>query len=128
MGNVSDLDPNADLAIMTTSKPVLVTLTSHPVSDARAGNQYIVTVDVTNRDDVRDWAAVVIVEIRDSTGYTVQLNWQSQIIRADESIQLGISWVPTYPDTYQLRTFTMSSLENPRGFTAVFTTEVVVSD
>lgn len=116
LGNVSDISPEADLDLVAPTTPVLVTIDYKPVYNPKADGQYVVAVNVTNKDNVRDWASVVIIEIRGSNGVTTWLNWHSQIVSASSTIGLGMSWLPDRTDTYQIRTFVVSSLDNPRLF------------
>jgi hypothetical protein len=127
LGKVSELNPDADLMLVTSSKPVVVDITSRPLSLVMSGGQYLIAVNATNNDKIRDWASVIIVEVRDSNGITVWLNWHSQIVSANSTIGVGMSWMPEYPDTYTVNTFVISSLDNPRIFSDVKQTEVTVS-
>jgi hypothetical protein len=126
IGNVSDVSPDTDLALVVPSRPVVVDMTSRPVSLVMAGGQYLIAVNATNNDEIRDWASVVIVEVRDSNGITLWLNWHSQTVSANSSYGLDMSWMPEHPGTYQIRSFVISSLSNPRIFSDVKETEVTV--
>lgn len=50
LGNASDLDPNADLALMDLSTPMLLDLDGQPVTHAlKTGEQHMIAVDVKNK-------------------------------------------------------------------------------
>lgn len=127
LGDVSDLNPDADLALVTPSAPVIEDISGDPLSPVKAGRQHMIAVNATNVDKVRDWASVVLVEVRDSNGITVWFNWHTQIIRAGDTIGLGMSWMPEHAGQYEVRTFVISGLNNPRVLSGVVQTDVTVS-
>ena len=85
------------------------------------------TVNATNWDDVRDWSTVLIIDVRDSNGITTQLSWHVQIIDSNETVGVGVSWIPHQSDTYEIRTFAISSLVDPYVFSDVKRTEFIVN-
>ncbi len=127
VGNASDIDPDADVDILELASPVLSRTSSIPLEKVQVGEQLVVTTDVRNNDDVYDWPAYVILEIRDWDGVTIMLAWQSGVVETDRPTQVGVSWIPEHPGDYQLRTFAVSSLDNPRILSAVSVSEVTIA-
>lgn len=126
LGNVDDIEPDTDALIIEPSKPLVVDINSKPLSAIKAYTQSIIAINATNHDKARDWACVVIAEVRSSDSVTVWLNWHSQVVVTNSTIGLGMSWMPERPDTYTIRTFVISSLSDPYVFSDVKETTVHV--
>ena len=127
LGDPSNFGPLADPVIISPSTHVLTTMDGSSVQKPQAGEQVVIGNTLTNHDNTRDWAAVAITEVRDSSGITIQLSWQSTIVSAGGAKDMGISWIPEHADTYTIRTFPISSLDKPQVLGIVVSTEVTVS-
>jgi hypothetical protein len=125
LGNVSDISPEADIDLIRPSAPEIKAVYSPLLHAPLAGQQLVIATTLTNNDDIRDWAAVDLIEVRDSSGITVSLYWQSGI-SAGGTMDVGASWIPEYPDNYEVRTFVISSLDNPRIFSQVERTPISI--
>jgi hypothetical protein len=95
-------------------------------------HQYqINTVLQSNIGETRSF--VVLIEVRDSSGITTNLFWQSGTLAAGKNQTIGVSWIPGEACSegiacriFQIRTFVISSLEDPMVLSYVFTKEVAV--
>jgi hypothetical protein len=105
--------------------PALVDGFDRPISNPKAGQQLIVSVNVTN-NDVKDWPSVIVVMVQDSEGITQLLTWHSQVISAGSTIGAGMSWTPDHAGLYKVKTLTVSSLNLPTIFSEPPVTEVNV--
>lgn len=123
MGNPSS---DVDAAILTPSAPILTRPTSGGIQELHAGQQAIIETTIKNNDNVYDWASYVIIEVRDSNGVTILLNWQSGVVGAGSQKSVGVSWTPEYAGDYEIRTFVISSLDSPRILSLVSSSQVKI--
>jgi hypothetical protein len=96
--------------------------------------QGMVKVTISNSQDT-DQPFVILVEIRDGTGVTEFIRWQSGILSRGERYDFETSWLPQNgcseiedecsPD-HEIRAFAVSNLENPLVLTAVESVQVIV--
>jgi hypothetical protein len=82
-------------------------LQGNVITETTAGSQVILETSVANTCDQHK-PLFVILEVRDSDGYTIFLTWQNSTINANEQVANGISWVaPDLPGEYAVRGFYM---------------------
>lgn len=110
----------------TPTAPVLTTPTGQPVDQVQAGQQVVLTTTINNNLD-EAVPFVAIVEVRDDNGVTVFLAWQTGTLGADGRATVGLSWTPDFAGDYDIRTFVISSLDNPRILSEVKQSSVSVS-
>ncbi|WP_148681567.1 hypothetical protein [Candidatus Nitrososphaera gargensis] len=68
-----------------------------------------------------------IIEVKYSNGITEMLGWQTGQIASNGSVVgIGISWTPLKADTYQLRAYVLSGLDNPLIYSTVVMSEVTI--
>lgn len=123
LGDVSNASP----IILTPSPPGLNSVFSPPIRDPWPGIEWVVSSTYTNNDAIHDWAGYFIVEVRDSNGVTILLDLQSRIINAGNRMEVGIPWTPQQVGRYELRTFAISSFENPRILSPTSSSEVSIA-
>jgi hypothetical protein len=109
LGNVLDANPT----ILTASPPELLSASSPPIRDPWPGTELVVSSTYTNNDAIHDWAAYYIVEVRDSNDMTILLDFPSGTIDAGGRASVQVAWTPLESGIYELRTFAISSFENP---------------
>lgn len=56
---------------------------------------------------------VGLIEVRDQTGVTVFLSWQSNVVEPLGNKTIGVSWLVQNSTSYQSRTFAITNFENP---------------
>lgn len=113
-------------AIIVPSEPIIIEQ-STPFTQLEAGRQVIVaTIVQSNVNDTRDY--VTIIEVRNPIGFAEMLSWQSGKIAPHDANQVGVSWIPLEGGTYEIRTFVLSSLENPKVYSPIATSEIDVVD
>lgn len=110
----------------TPSTPELNDITGAKITEVTTGNQVVLATNVKNNDSVSR-PFVAIVEVRDSDGITVMLQWQTGTIAANGDAGVGVSWMPENAGSYEVRTFVISSLSNPQVLSPVVTSNVTVS-
>jgi len=87
-------------------------MTSHPISEVRVGDQFIIFTTVANPGyDERE--LVAITQVADSEGVVESIGIISEIVSVNSSIKVGMSWTPLHAGNYQLKTFAVSDLEHP---------------
>lgn len=118
----------ASFCSLKLSAPSLMSVFSHPLAAATAGEQFVIATTITTCIE-EEQAFVAIIEVRNSDGITEYLGWQSGILREkNDSTQIGLSWVPRHGGNYELRTFAISGFENPLILSAVMTTNLSIAD
>jgi hypothetical protein len=112
---------------LTPSQPELQS-DPRPITAVQVGDELVVATNVRNNDDIYDRTALVIIEVRDSNdGTTVLLDWQSGTIKAGSSMQVGVPWIPYNAGNYELRTFAISSFDNPTILSSISSSDVIIA-
>jgi hypothetical protein len=83
-----------------------------------AGNQVMISTTYRNIIE-NDLSFVGIIEIRDQSGITVYLGWQTGVIKPLGNKTFGVSWFAEAPNFYMARTFAFSDLETYKVLSAV---------
>jgi hypothetical protein len=105
----------ASRASIIPSKPVLKSADlSIEVQKSVVGKQVVIWI-VANNHEPSDLQFAQIIEVRSSNGVTEYLAFQTGTLGANNKTEMGISWTPLYVDTYTIRTFAVSGLENPES-------------
>jgi hypothetical protein len=103
----------------------LESIVGDPLQIVRVGDQVVVDVELKNQDNaVQPYAA--IIEIRDSDGITVSLNWMAGSINGKNLTNVGISWTPEEAEEYQIRTFVITNLTSPEILSMVLDKNITV--
>lgn len=111
--------------VITPSEPVLKDVTGRELTEVCSGTQAIVTTVLSNTvDDALPF--VQIIEVRDASGVTQKLDFQSGTLSAGGQSEVGSSWTPDQPGSYSLRTFAISNLNNPQVLSEVKETPTTV--
>ena len=110
----------------TPSAPALADITGASITEVTAGQQVVINTNVKNNDQ-QSRPFVAIVEVRDANGITQMLQWQTGTMSGGETKNVGISWVPDNAGKYEVRTFVISSLQNPQVLSDVVKSDVTVS-
>ncbi len=111
--------------VITPSEPVLKDVTGRELDEVCSGTQAIVTTVLSNTVD-DSLPFVQIIEVRDSSGVTQKLDFQSGTLSAGGQSEVGSSWTPDQPGSYSLRTFAISNLNNPQVLSEVKETPTTV--
>jgi len=111
--------------VITPTEPVLKDVTGRELSEVCSGTQAIVTSVLSNTVD-DSLPFVQIIEVRDSSGVTQKLDFQTGTLSARGQSEVGSSWTPEQPGSYSLRTFSISNLNNPQILSEVKESPVTV--
>lgn len=118
---------DSNSAILTFSEPALTSFSS-TLDYVRVGDNMVVVTAVRNNDEIHDREALVIIEVRDITdGTTVSLDWQTGTILSGSRMDAGFSWVPQHAGEYELRTFGITSFEEPEILSSISSSEVSIA-
>lgn len=117
--------PDASGAVNSGS-PAIKDITGKTLPSIQVDQQVILATTVENTGS-QEQPFIALVEVRDSAGATVFLQWQSGIIGAGAKSEIGLSWTPSKPGTYEVRTFAISDLANPQILSQVAKSSVIVS-
>ena len=113
--------------VLASSAPTVIAEVPDGSGILSVGQQVTLTTDVSSSSQQDEIPFVAIIEIRDAVGVTVSIGWQSGTARPQGTAELGMSWVPELPGNYELRTFLVSDLRNPRILSSVSSSSVTVT-
>jgi hypothetical protein len=120
IGGVGDADST------TVTPPTPRDVTGDELDEVSAGQQVVLTTNVVNNQGAPQ-PFVALLEVRDSNGVTIFLAWQTGTLPANDQTQVGLSWTPEEPGNYEVRTFVISDLNNPRVLSLVATSDITVN-
>ena len=110
-------------------RPDLFVFNGQDTHALQVGQQGVVKIVITNNlDTVQPF--VILTEVRDASGITTYLAWQSGKLEANGNYTFATTWMPTYgcigtdidPSCgYEIRAFVVTDLLNPRVLSAVST-------
>jgi len=116
-GNVNSTTPKA---------PVLTDISGNTLSEVTVGQQVVLNVSIKNNNAVPQSFAGV-VEVKDSDGFTVYLQWQTGTLNPNDTINVGLSFTPEQADDYTARAYVLSSIRNPTVLSPVASSTFTVS-
>jgi len=113
--------------------PSLHNVNGEKIDSLQVGQQSLIRVSMHNNDQ-KERPFVIVTEVRDSSGITVFLSWQSGRIDANGNYTMQTSWMPNKACSYEnegcngysIRTFAFTDFENPQILSAVSSTEIRV--
>jgi hypothetical protein len=112
---------------VTPSEPTVRNAKSGITGELLAGQQAILSTEISSSFQKEELSFVAILEVRDSSGVTVSIGWQSGSLPAQGQTEVGMSWLPKDPGNFQVRTFLISDLLSPQVLSEVASTMVTVS-
>jgi hypothetical protein len=115
-----------DLVDATPEPPSIKDVSGRPLSSLSAGQQAILSTTVKNNND-RVQPFVALIEVRDSSGVTVYLAWQTGTLNPAGEVEVGLSWKPEQAGDYEVRTFIISDLASPQVLSPVEQSAVTVN-
>ena len=118
---------SADDGGLTPSEPTVRTEKSEMTGELLAGQQATLSTKISSSFQREEIPFVAIIEVRDSSGVTVSIGWQSASLPAHGQTEVGMSWLPKDPGNFQVRTFLISDLLSPQVLSEVASTMVTVS-
>jgi hypothetical protein len=114
------------LGTTTVTPPRLQDVSGQDIDEVSAGQQVVLTTDVRN-NEASATPFVALIEVRDSSGVTVFLAWQTGTLPANGRTQVGLSWTPEDSGDYEVRTFVISNLNRPDILSEVETSDITVN-
>jgi hypothetical protein len=121
---IDTLAGSSGLPAVTLSPPSANSVTGTPT--LTAGSQIGLSTTIENDRNI-DQPFVTLIEVRDSSGITVYLAWQSGNLQPSGSTMIEVSWMPEMSGTYDVRTFSLTSLSEALVISEVATAEVVIA-
>lgn len=104
---------------------VMTTIDGKLVGGAVAGQQVLLKLTLIS-DEAQDFVA--ILDLRDETGVSMNLQWQSGTIDNGVPSEAGFSWIPPESGEFQARAFVLSSLESPTILSEVSGSDILIVD
>lgn len=119
---------DAESCVVYLLDPSLRTVHSTPLTEATAGEQFVVTTSIIGCAEVAT-PFVTLIEARNSKGITEFLGWQGGELGGPAySAEIGLAWIPRHGGEYELRTIVISSLENPTVLSEVMKTSLTIAE
>jgi len=110
---VKEIEVNRDVAEPVSVKRIsLEDPVGLPIRTVGVGEEVFIKSIVRNNLDFEE-QFTYIVQIKDSNGSTVLLDWVTKRALVKEEIHSEISWVPELPGDYDVQVFVWEDLENP---------------
>jgi len=106
--------------------PVAKDVQGKTLSSVSAGQQVILSTTVVNNND-QSQPFAAIVEVRDSSGITVYLAWQTGTLNPNGRAEVGLSWTPGEAGNYEMRTFTVSEFMDPEILSPVAKSTIAIN-
>ena len=94
-------------------------------SSIRSGSQLVLSRSFHNSES-SEREFLMLFEIRDSTGVSIQIAWQEGLVAAAGDKEVGVSWIAPDIGEYQIRIFVISNLTNPEVLSEVTATNIIV--
>lgn len=106
--------------------PSFGNLQNHEISTLKESQQTVLYLTIQNKLSEKQ-PAVIIYEVWNEEEFTVYLAWQTVTIPANGEYEMSVSWLPSAPGNYILRTFALSSLnpEDSEVLSSVFVSEML---
>jgi hypothetical protein len=112
---------------VTFSQPVLTLPYSPTLAGIAAGQQVIIATTAAHNFGDRDQDLIAFIEVRDISGITKYLAWQSGKLQVGGQMEIGVSWVPDQSGDYEIRTFAITNdWDNPQVLSEVTTSWVEI--
>ena len=125
--SVNSYDDAASSCDLQVTNPYLSSQFSGSVSTPTTDEQFTIAATITNPCSERE-PFVAIIEVRNSEGVTEYLGWEGGILEGQTGqAAIGVSWIPSYAGTYELRTFAISSLDSPRILSTISSSEISIT-
>jgi hypothetical protein len=115
------------------NRPQLVDARGQTIETLKVGQQAVIRIVLQNYlESVQSFVA--LIEIRDVTGVTQYLAWQSGKLSIFGNYTFETSWIPTNgcfanetgcTNIYEIRAFVLSDLENPQVLSQVMTRQPI---
>ncbi len=97
------------------------------ISSIPSGYPTLLFCDIRN-DTPKVQPYVIIIEIRDSDGFTISLQLQSGRLEPYQSYNMGSLWTTGEDDNYEVRAFVVSDLSNPQILSSVAQKDFTVTE
>ena len=97
---------------LSLSAPELVTESTPPTSELRAGDPYIILTTGTSQEEYNR-TIVTVTQVTDSEGVTESIGIVKAVATAGSAFKVGVLWIPLHAGNYKLKTFVLSDLEAP---------------
>ncbi|MFQ5969261.1 MAG: hypothetical protein ACE5J2_02030, partial [Nitrososphaerales archaeon] len=117
----------ASIERATLSALVVLDQTGSATETAGIGEQLTIQSEVTNNQNIIQSFAY-IVQIKDSNDLTVKISWMTGELEPNQSLQVGISWVPDSAGDFTVEVFVWESIDTPVPLSPVHTTSLNVTD
>jgi|GEM_PF-5546280 len=113
--------------LFTVSDPNVISIDHSDLAYTHVGQLLAIITYVTN-GEVYEKQFTVIIETRDKTGITVDLQTQNGTVNAESQVEVAVLWRPQEAGEYEFRTFAISNFEDARILTEVRNLQWSVSD
>ncbi|NOJ27928.1 MAG: hypothetical protein DA330_07975 [Nitrososphaera sp.] len=113
------------VSAVTQSAPVLKDTKGADVPEAMVDQQVILSTEINNNRSIA-LPFVAFVEVRNSDGQTVFLQWHTGTLNASSVTGVGLSWTPDAAGNYTVRVFVVDDIANPSIISPVSESQITV--
>lgn len=106
---------------------MLYLLYSPVLQGVQTGQQAVISTTVSHNFGDKDRQFIAMIEVRDKSGITEYLAWQSGEVKVGGQAKMEVSWIPKQAGAYEMRTFAMTDdWEQPQVLSEVSTSHVTI--
>jgi hypothetical protein len=116
---------SASIIDRTPVPPIVYDMNGSVVQNSIVGQTVVISNNFTN-NGATEIEFTLLVEVRDENGITQFIAWQSSTASHMSTKMMGVSWSPSSPGEYHIRTFPISNLTNPQVLGSVETAQHTV--
>jgi hypothetical protein len=95
------------------------------IRNASIGHTVVISTNFTNTNR-EELGITFLIEVRDESGVTLHLAWQTANISPMSTRSAGVSWTSDKAGEYQVRVFVISNLTSPQALGPVETAQFVM--
>jgi hypothetical protein len=116
---------SASIIDRTPVPPIVYDMNGSVVQNSIVGQTVVISNNFTN-NGATEIEFTLLVEVRDESGITQYIAWQSSTASPASTKIMGVSWTPNSAGVYHIRTFPISTLTNPQVLGSVETARHIV--
>jgi hypothetical protein len=109
----------------TPMPPTIYDTRGNIIQNSTIGHPVVISKNFTNNSG-NEIDFTLLIEVRDESGITQYLAWQTGRASPMATRNAGVSWTPNSAGEYQIRTFAISNLTNPQVLDVVETAQFSV--
>jgi hypothetical protein len=96
------------------------------LTTAPAGKQLIISVKISNNQAGHSQPFALPIEVRDASGMTVFIGFESGVARSSDSSSVKAGWMPSEKGVYEVRAFAISGIDQGYILSPIVSTHITI--